>query len=86
MDVFEQQWATYHAIVVHDLMEHQALFAACAAALETWLQQRRLAQPMASAPTMVDLGCGDLTTLAPLLRRMPPGSYTGQDLTHRCSP
>jgi hypothetical protein len=81
IDFFEQQWATYHAIVVHDLMEHQALFAACATALETWLQQRRLAQPTASAPTMVDLGCGDLTTLAPLLRRMPLGSYTGLDLT-----
>jgi SAM-dependent methyltransferase len=29
---------------------------------------------------MVDLGCGDLALLAPLLRRLPLGSYTGLDL------
>ena len=81
IDFFERQWDTYHAIVVHDLMEHQALFAACASTLETWLQRRRLSQPVAPPPAMVDLGCGDLTTLAPLLRRLPLGSYTGLDLT-----
>ena len=81
IDFFERQWATYHAIVVHDLMEHQALLAACASTLETWLQRRRLSQPVASPPAMVDLGCGDLTTLAPLLRHLPLGSYTGLDLT-----
>lgn len=30
---------------------------------------------------MVDLGCGDLALQAPLLRRLPLGSYTGLDLT-----
>jgi SAM-dependent methyltransferase len=30
---------------------------------------------------MVDLGCGDLGVLAPLLRRLPLGSYLGLDLS-----
>ena len=30
---------------------------------------------------MVDLGCGDLALLAPLLRRLPLGSYRGLDLS-----
>jgi SAM-dependent methyltransferase len=35
---------------------------------------------------MVDLGCGDLALLAPLLRRLPLGSYTGLDLTAQVLP
>ena len=37
-------------------------------------------------PRMVDLGCGDLALLAPLLRRLPLGSYTGLDLTAQVLP
>jgi trans-aconitate methyltransferase len=64
MDLFEKQWASYRAVVEHDLMEHQAV-----------------ADATAAAPQLVDLGCGDLALLAPLLRRLPLGSYTGLDLT-----
>jgi SAM-dependent methyltransferase len=83
MDFFAQQWASYRAVVEHDLMEHQAVAAATAAALESWLAAR---EPGAAAPRMVDLGCGDLALLAPLLRRLPLGSYTGLDLTAQVLP
>jgi len=77
MDFFDRQWSSYRAIVEHDLMEHQAVAAATAAAIERWLTACGGDAP---APTMVDLGCGDLALLAPLLRRLPLGSYTGLDL------
>jgi SAM-dependent methyltransferase len=76
--LFERQWATYRTVVSHDLMEHRALASATAAALEQWLAQRPAGQP---APAMVDLGCGDLALLAPMLQTLPLGSYTGLDLT-----
>jgi len=78
MDFFDRQWSTYRRVVDHDLMEHQALSAATTAAIEGWLAQR----PQGAAPPhMVDLGCGDLALLAPLLRRLPLGSYIGLDLS-----
>jgi len=83
MDFFAQQWGSYRAVVEHDLMEHQAVAAATAAALERWLTAREAG---AAAPRMVDLGCGDLALLAPLLRRLPLGAYTGLDLTAQVLP
>ncbi len=77
MDLFERQWSSYRAIVDHNLMEHREVAAATAAALEEWLMQRPEDAP---PPRMVDLGCGDLALLAPLLRRLPLASYTGLDL------
>ena len=66
MDFFDRQWSTYRRVVDHDLMEHQALSAATTAAIEGWLAQRPPGLPQ---PHMVDLGCGDLALLAPLLRQ-----------------
>jgi len=83
MDFFAQQWASYRAVVEHDLMEHQAVAAATAAALESWLAAR---EDGATAARMVDLGCGDLALLAPLLRRLPLRAYTGLDLTAQVLP
>lgn len=77
MDFFERQWSSYRRIVEHDLMEHEALADATAAALDGWLAARH---PDAPAPHLVDLGCGDLAQLVPLLQRLPLGSYTGLDL------
>jgi len=77
MDLFERQWSSYRAIVDHNLMEHREVAAATAAVLEDWLMQRPEDAP---PPRMVDLGCGDLALLAPLLRRLPLASYTGLDL------
>jgi trans-aconitate methyltransferase len=83
MDLFTQQWASYRAVVEHDLMEHQAVAAATAAALESWLAARG---DQAAAPRLLDLGCGDLALLAPLLRRLPLASYTGLDLSAQVLP
>lgn len=77
MDFFERQWSSYRAIVEHDLMEHRAVAAATATAIDGWLARRAADAP---PPSMVDLGCGDLALLAPLLRRLPLGRYTGLDL------
>ena len=78
MDFFERQWTSYRAIVEHDLMEHQAVARATAAAIDSWLAARPAGEP---APHLVDLGCGDLALLAPVLQRLPLASYTGLDLT-----
>ena len=76
MDLFDRQWSSYRAIVEHNLMEHRQVADATADALQGWLAQR---PAQARAPSMVDLGCGDLALLAPLLQRLPLGSYTGLD-------
>lgn len=77
MDFFERQWSSYRAVVEHDLMEHRAAAAAVEAALQHWLAQRPAGAP---PPALIDLGCGDLALLAPLLRELPLGRYTGLDL------
>jgi hypothetical protein len=77
MDFFERQWSSYRAIVEHNLMEHRSVAACTAAVLEGWLSKRPTTAP---APSMIDLGCGDLALLAPLLRRLPLNDYTGLDL------
>jgi SAM-dependent methyltransferase len=76
MDFFERQWSSYRAVVEHDLMEHRAVASAAATAIDGWLATRPADAP---APRLVDLGCGDLALLAPLLQRLPLGSYTGLD-------
>ncbi|MGA0215458.1 MAG: class I SAM-dependent methyltransferase [Vulcanococcus sp.] len=73
MDLFQRQWATYRAVLDHDLMEHQAMSLACGQVL-------RQVCATAQAPSLVDLGCGDLGLLAPLLQTLPLGHYTGLDL------
>lgn len=77
MDFFERQWSSYRAVVEHDLMEHRAAAAAVATALHHWLAQR---PAEATPPALIDLGCGDLALLAPLLRELPLERYTGLDL------
>jgi SAM-dependent methyltransferase len=48
-----------------------------ATALQEWLARR----PAAATPAaLIDLGCGDLALLAPLLRELPLERYTGLDL------
>jgi ubiquinone/menaquinone biosynthesis C-methylase UbiE len=83
MDFFDRQWRSYRAIVDHDLMEHRAVAAATAAAVEPWLAARPAG---AAPPTWLDLGCGDLALLAPLLQRLPLGHYTGLDLAEAVLP
>ncbi|MEX1323678.1 MAG: class I SAM-dependent methyltransferase, partial [Synechococcaceae cyanobacterium] len=77
MDLFDRQWVTYRTVVDHDLMEHRQLTGAINAAIHTWLAGRDAG---AERPRMVDLGCGDLGVLAPMLRNLPLGCYAGLDL------
>ena len=77
-DLFHQRWATYRTLLTCNYMEHRQVAEAVGRELEAWLAQRPDAAP---APDLVDLGCGDLALLPPLLRRLPLASYTGLDLT-----
>jgi len=76
-DLFNQAWATYRTVLEHNLMEHRQVAEAIARELDHWLTRRTARAP---APRLVDLGCGDLALLPPLLRRLPLASYTGLDL------
>lgn len=77
MTFFSRHWSTYRQVLEHDLMEHGALTAAITRTVDDWLEQRGSGAP---APHAVDLGCGDLSLLPPLLRRLPLASFTGLDL------
>jgi trans-aconitate methyltransferase len=70
-------------VVSADLMEHQAVPNANAAAVMGWWAQQPAGSPL---PSLADLGCGDLAQLAPLLQPLPLGSYTGLDLTPEVLP
>ncbi len=70
LSIFERSWQTYHLLVAHDLMQHHALGQALEQRLRAWLPERAVAG-LSSTLAMADLACGDLTTLAPLLRRLP---------------
>jgi SAM-dependent methyltransferase len=82
-ELFTRHWSTYRQVVEHDWMEHRPLTEATARVLETWIAER---DPGAAAPALVDLGCGDLALLAPLLRRLPLGDYLGIDLVEAVFP
>ena len=83
MDLFERQWATYRVLVEHNYMEHRDISDATTDAIHQWMA-RRIHQ--ARAVDMVDLGCGDLGQLAPLLRSLPLRQYLGLDLTEAVLP
>ncbi len=77
MTFFSRHWSTYRQVLEHDLMEHSALTAAITQTIDGWLAQRAPGTPTLHA---LDLGCGDLSLLPPLLRRLPLASFTGLDL------
>lgn len=68
-------WDTYKKVVDKDFMFHRALSEEIERALRTRYEGRVF--------TMLDLGCGDASVLAPILKRIPPASYTGVDLSER---
>lgn len=83
MDFFNRQWQIYRRVVENDLMEHQALSRNLESALNNFILHR---STEAALPVMVDLGCGDLALIAPLLQRLPLGSYTGVDISENVLP
>lgn len=66
-------WDTYKKVVVKDFMFHAALGEEVERALRERFEGR--------AFTLLDLGCGDAHVFAPVLRRTPPASYKGVDLS-----
>ena len=69
-DRFFEEWRVYEKLVIHDYMDHRAFF--------TRLQgeiQARFHDPVA----ILDLGCGDMTPILPLLENVPVRRYLGID-------
>ncbi|MBM3550285.1 MAG: class I SAM-dependent methyltransferase [Alphaproteobacteria bacterium] len=66
-------WDTYEKVVVKDFMFHAALGDEVERALRGQFQGGDF--------SLLDLGCGDAHVFAPILRRIPPSSYKGIDLS-----
>lgn len=67
--IFEE-WRVYEKLLIHDYMDHRTFFGR--------LQQevsRRFQRPI----QILDLGCGDLTPMLPLLQSVPLKHYLGID-------
>ena len=71
-NIFDQ-WDTYHKVVAANFMFHREIAEALRRALEARFSGRR--------PAFLDLGCGDATALAPVLRDQAPRRYKGVDLS-----
>ena len=71
-NIFDQ-WDTYHKVVAANFMFHREIAEALRRALAARFSGRR--------PAFLDLGCGDATALAPVLRDQPPSRYQGVDLS-----
>ena len=72
-DKFFNVWLTYKKVVLGDYMHHQDV----AAVLNRTLRKRFGSE----AFSVLDLGCGDCATLAPILSGLNVKSYTGVDLS-----
>lgn len=83
MNFFEQQWQTYRSVIDNDWMEHRHVTAACAAALESWMTEHPDRRGRAR---LLDLGCGDLAQMAPVLRELPLGAFVGVDIAEQVLP
>lgn len=70
---FFHVWDTYARVVAENYMYHRELGAAVRGVLE----KRFASRPF----TILDLGCGDAATFAPLLDGLPVASYRGADLS-----
>jgi len=69
---FVDTWEVYHKLVAANYMFHRELYA----------EVERQLKPANGEPfTLLDLGCGDAATLAPVLRGLPVSSYRGVDLS-----
>jgi SAM-dependent methyltransferase len=69
-DLLFEEWQVYEKLLIHDYMDHRAFFAR----LQTEILDR-FQRPVA----ILDLGCGDLTPVLPLLGAVPVQRYVGVD-------
>jgi SAM-dependent methyltransferase len=65
-----EEWRAYEKLLIHDYMDHRAFFARLQAEI-----LGRFGRPIA----LLDLGCGDLTPILPLLDAVPVRRYVGVD-------
>lgn len=72
-DAFFTAWRTYRKIVDVNYMYHREIGA--------HVEETLAASFGSGGFSMLDLGCGDASTLAPLLARLSPGRYVGVDLS-----
>ncbi|HEY1736386.1 MAG TPA: class I SAM-dependent methyltransferase [Methylovirgula sp.] len=70
---FFETWRTYQKVVAANYMYHTEISADIARLFEKELGARPF--------SLLDLGCGDAATLAPLLRKMAISHYKGVDLS-----
>jgi cyclopropane fatty-acyl-phospholipid synthase-like methyltransferase len=68
-------WDTYRKVVQGDYMSHRALSEAVERVLSNRFPDRRF--------SILDLGCGDASVIAPILQRFSPVSYNGVDLSEK---
>lgn len=64
------QWQVYKSIIDHDFMRHREIYAAIHAFVMARYEQRF---------TLLDLGCGDATSIAHTFAGTPLACYTGVD-------
>lgn len=69
-DQLFQEWQVYEKLLIHDYMDHRAFFTRLQAEV-----QDRFPRPLA----ILDLGCGDLTPVLPMLAALPLARYVGVD-------
>ena len=69
-DQLFEEWQVYEKLVTHDYMDHRAFFKR----LQTEIVER-FERPVA----ILDLGCGDLTPILPMLANVPLRQYVGID-------
>jgi len=69
-DQLFEEWQVYEKLVIHDYMDHRAFFNR----LQTEIVER-FDRPVA----ILDLGCGDLTPILPMLANLPLSQYVGID-------
>ena len=69
-DQLFEEWQVYEKLVTHDYMDHHAFFNR----LQTEIVER-FERPVA----ILDLGCGDLTPILPILATVPLRQYVGID-------
>jgi len=69
-DALFQEWQVYEKLVIHDYMDHRAFFDRLAHEITA-----RFSRPV----RILDLGCGDLTPVRPLLAAVPVANYVGID-------
>jgi SAM-dependent methyltransferase len=70
--IFTRSWSLYDLLTEHNYMFHRQIYAA----VEQLLSPRD-----ESSYRLLDLGCGNARYLAPCLKRTPPASYRGVDLS-----